>query len=210
MYVQSRCFINNNKDLKIAVNYFLWYNVLKGGVNMWFYLDLDGIDFHFRISKYRKSVQNIWDEQWCKVDLTLQSESWLNYQTSSEILLSCEVEQLCNKLSDLLSNQLQSKEELEFIEPDLSFILHPQKDLRLDPKYTYVAPGHEIVDISADICVHLWNGGLTANYISLCFGREDIEAFCSYLKLITNQFQIDDPSVKKLIDSDIIRINSLR
>ncbi len=174
---------------------------------MWFHLDLDGIDFHFRISKYRKSIQDIWDEQWCKVDLTLQSGSWLNYQTSSEMLLSCEVEELRNKLSVLLSNELQSPEELEFIEPDLSFILHPQKDLTLDPNYTYVAPGHEIVDIDADIHVHLWNGGLTANYISLCFGREDIEALRSYLDLVTNQIQANDPSIKKLIDSDIIRMD---
>ncbi len=174
---------------------------------MWFHLDLDGIDFHFRISKYRKSIQAIWDEQWCKVDLTLQSENWLNYQTSSEMLLSCEVEELRNKLSVLLSNELKSSEELEFIEPDLSLILNPQKDLSLDPNYTYVAPGHEIADIDADIHIHLWNGGLTANYISLCFGREDIEAFRSYLNLITNQIQSDDPSIKKLIDSDIIRMD---
>ena len=174
---------------------------------MWFHLDLDGIDFHFRISKYRKSIQDIWDEQWCKVDLTLQSCNWLNYQTSSEMLLSCEVEQLRAKLFDLISNKIESQEELEFIEPDLSFVLHPQKDLTLDPNYTYVAPGHEIVDIDADIHIHLWNGGLTANYISLCFGREDIEAFRSYLNLITNQIQSDDPSIKKLIDSDIIRMD---
>ena len=107
---------------------------------MWFHLELDGINFHFRISKYRKSIQDIWYEQWCKVDLTLQSGNWLNYQTSSEMLLSCEVEQLSVKLFDLISNKLESQEELEFIEPDLSFILNPQKDLTLDPSYTYVAP----------------------------------------------------------------------
>lgn len=174
---------------------------------MWFHLDLDGIDFHFRISKYRKSIQDIWDEQWCKVDLTLQSGNWLNYQTSSEMLLSCEVEQLSAKLFDLISNKLESQEELEFIEPDLSFILNPQKDLTLDPNYTYVAPGHEIADIDTEIHVHLWNGGLTSNFISLCFGREDIEALCSYLNLITNQIQSDDPTIKKLIDNDIIRVD---
>ena len=174
---------------------------------MWFHLDLDGIDFHFRISQYRKSIKDIWDEQWCKVDLTLQNGNWLNYQTSSEMLLSCEVEQLNAKLIDLLSNKLQSQEDLEFIEPDLSFILNPQKDLTLDPNYTYVAPGHEIVDIDVDVHVHLWNGGLTSNYISLSFGREDIEALDAYLKLITNQVQVDDPSIKKLIDNDIIRFD---
>ncbi len=173
---------------------------------MWFHLDLDGIEFHFRISQYKKSVQEIWDEQWCKVDLTLQSGNWLNYETSSDILLSCEVEELRNKLSSLLSNEIQSQEELEFIEPDISFVLNPQKDLTSDPNCMYVAPGHEIVDIDADIRVHLWNGGLTANYISLCLDREDIEALCSYLDLVTKQVEISHPSIKKLLDSDIIRI----
>ena len=130
----------------------------------------------------------------------------VNYETSSDILLSCEVEELRNKLSALLSNKIQSPEELEFIEPDLSFILHPQEDLTLNPKYSYVAPGHEIVDIDADICIHLWNGGLTANYISLRFDRENIESLCSYLDLVTKQVEISHPSIKKLLDSDIIRI----
>ena len=174
---------------------------------MWFHLDLDGIDFHFRISKYRKSIKDSWYDQWCNVDLILQSSNWLNYQASSEMLLCCEIEQLSTKLVDLLSNQLQSQEELEFIEPDLSFTLNPQKDLTLDTNYTYVAPGHEIADIDADIHFHLWNGGLTSNYISLRFNREDIEAFCSYLNLITNQVQTDDLTIKKLIDSDIIRVD---
>ena len=49
---------------------------------MWFHLDLDGIDFHFRISKYRKSIQDIWDEQWCKVDLTLQSGSTIEFSVA--------------------------------------------------------------------------------------------------------------------------------
>lgn len=174
---------------------------------MWFYLDLDGIEFHFRISGYKESVRDIWHEQWCAVDLTLQSRSWLNYKTSSDILLSFEVEELRDELSALLSNELQSPEELEFIEPDLSFVLNPQKDLTLDPKYTYVAPGHKIVDIDANIHIHLWNGSLTANYISLSFGRKDIEAFHSYLNLITNQVKVNDPSIKKLIDRDIIRMD---
>ena len=173
---------------------------------MWFHLDLDGIEFHFRISQYKKSIQEICDEQWCKIDLTLQSGNWLNYEISSDILLSCEVEALRNKLLELLSNKIHSQEELEFIEPDLSFILHPQEDLTLSPKYSYVAPDHEIADIDADIRIRLWNGGLTANYISLCLDREDIEALCYYLDLVTKQIKLDHPNIKKMLDNDIIRI----
>lgn len=60
---------------------------------------------NFRISQYKKSVQEIWDEQWCKVDLTLHSGNWLDYEITSDILLSYEVEELRNKLSALLSNK---------------------------------------------------------------------------------------------------------
>ena len=143
---------------------------------MWFHLDLDGIDFHFQISQYRQSNREIWEEHWCQVDLTLQSGNWLNYEISSSILLSCEVEELRDKLSQLLSNKIQSPEKLEFIEPDLSFVLHPQEDLTLN-----------------------------ANYISLRFDREDIECLRAYLDLVTKQIDFSNPSIKKLIDSDIIR-----
>lgn len=161
---------------------------------MWLHLDLEGIDFRFCISKYRKSNQNIWDDQWCKVDLSLQSGTWLNYQISSEILLSCEVEELYDKLHGLFSNKLQSSEELEFIEPDLSFILNPQKKL----------PTDSIIDIDVELRVHLWNDGLTANYISLYFDRKDIEEFYDYLRLVITQACSDDISAVKSSDKDII------
>ncbi len=173
---------------------------------MWLYLDLDGINFHFRISDYQKSTKTNYYDQWCKIDLTLQSENWLDYKISSSILLSYEVEILRNKLSALLFNKIKSTEELDFIEPDLSFVLNPQKDLTLDPNYTYVAPGHEIADIVTDLRVHLWDAGITENYISLCFDREDIEALYFYLSLLTKQIKEDDPSIKKYIESDIIRV----
>ena len=172
---------------------------------MWFHLELDGISFHFRISSYKKSIQDTEYEQWCNVDLTLQSGSWLNYQTSPISLLSCDIEELRDKLSDLLSNKLLSQEKLEFVEPDITFLLHPQKDLTLDPSFIYVAPEHKIEDINTDIHIHLWNGVLTENYISLRLGRKDMEALQSYLKLITHQIKMDDPSIKKLMESDIIR-----
>lgn len=66
---------------------------------MWLYLDLDGIDFHFRIENFRASSAENWDSEWCKVDLTLQAGNWLNYQqVSSETMLCKEVESIRNQI----------------------------------------------------------------------------------------------------------------
>ena len=173
---------------------------------MWLHLDLDGILFNFRIAKYRKSIPEIWDEQWCKTDLTLQNYNWLNYQTSSEMLLSCEVEKTRDKISDLLEDKIQTVEEISFIEPDLSFILRPKKDIRKDPDHVYVAPGYEILDIDSDMRVYFWNDGLTANYLSLCYNRNDLENLLTDMQLVTNEIPTDDKTVQKLITKDIIRI----
>jgi hypothetical protein len=172
-------------------------------------LDLDGIEFCFRITKYEKSnSENLYKlyDQWCIVELSLYSEKWLNYQISSEILLACEVEEIRDKISDLLEDRIQEQEILEFIEPDLTFELNPKKNLCEDPKYTYIAPGHEIVDIDADLHIHFWNDGLTANYLSLCFGRDELECLLVYLRYITNEIQNDDEMLQKLIADDVIRI----
>lgn len=173
---------------------------------MWLHLDLDGVELHFCVTRYRRSSPEKWDQQWCTVDLTLRSDNWLCYQISSEILLASEVEEMRDRISDLLEDKIQAVEEIEFIEPDLTFVLSPKKDLREDPKYTYIAPGHEIADIDADLHIHFWNGGLTANYLSLSFDRNDLECLLTYLQCITHEISKDDKAVQELIASDTIRI----
>lgn len=173
---------------------------------MWLYLDLDGIEFHFCVANYTKSIYEKWDIQWCKVELTIQSEKWLNYQISSDILLACEVENIQDKISDLLEDKIKAQEIMEFIEPDLTLVLNPKKDLRNTSRYSYAAPGYESADIDAELQIHFWNDGLTANYLSLCFDRKDLECLLIYLRCITNKIGKDDESVQKLIKNDIIRI----
>ena len=68
-----------------------------------------------------------------------------------------------------------------------------------DSRYIYVRPGHENVDIDAELKVSFWNGYLTANYLSLCLAREDILDFITYLKVITNQISETDEHVQVLL-----------
>ena len=74
---------------------------------MWLKIDLDGIDFHFRITNYRKRDTESWYEQWCTVDITLQSPKWLDYQISSDILLSSEIEDIRDSIMRLLQGEIQ-------------------------------------------------------------------------------------------------------
>ena len=152
-------------------------------------LDLDGIEFRFRITKYEKSnSENLYKlyNQWCIVELSLRSGSWLNYQISSEVLLSYEVEEIRDKISDFLEDKIQLQEELGFVEPDLTFIINPKVDI--------------------DLQIHFWDEGLTANYLSLCFDRNNLECLLVYLRYITKEIQTDDEMLQKLIADNVIRI----
>ena len=156
---------------------------------MQLYLDLDGIEFRFRITKYEKSISdNLYKlyDQWCIVELSLHSGNWLNYQISSEILLAYEVEKIRDKISDFLEDKIQLQEELGFVEPDLTFIIYPKVDI--------------------DLQIHFWDEGLTANYLSLCFDRKNLECLLAYLRYITNEIQTDDEMLQKLIADNVIRI----
>ena len=166
---------------------------------MWLKLNLDGTILYFNVRGYRKSTDSNWTDEWCSVEINVRSGNWLSYSQSGELLLACEVEEILSLFKDLIEDKITESKEVEFIEPDFKFILNPKKDLRDDPRYTYVKPGHEIVDIDAEFRVFFWDGGLTANYLSLRMDREDITAFITYLSVITKQINKADDSVQSLI-----------
>ena len=171
---------------------------------MWLKLDLEGIMFHFRIRDYKKSSQE-WEGEWSREDLILQSKEWLNYQISDdELLLMCEVEELCTKIESLLADHIMSVETMECIEPDLTFVFHPKADLRDNPKYTYVAPGHEIVDIDMELVVAFWDDGLTGNRLSMTLDRSALEKLLCYLKLVMGKNQSTNEDVQKLVSQGVI------
>ena len=52
--------------------------------------------------------------------------------------------------------------------------------------------------------VNLWNEGLTCNYFSTTFNKEEIEIFYLYLSLITNKISKDNDKINNLITAGII------
>ena len=175
---------------------------------MWLKLDLDGIEVSMQIKNYIESTREDWDSEWCKTDFSFVSEDWLNYHRENyEVFLAREIEEIASRLDDLLHDRMEKPTEYECIEPDFSFVFRPKKDLRTDPRYTYVRPGEEIVDIDADWKVSFWHDGLTANFLSVTLGHKDIEHLLVYLRLVMGTLDEGSPDVARLIDAGIIYNN---
>lgn len=172
---------------------------------MWFNLDLCGINMYLRIKGYEPSNKDKWDIQWCNVDFSFVCESLLNYRRDNdEVLLSCEIEELSYLLDELLSDRLSEIKSMECIEPDFQFVLHPKRDLRKDPKYAYIKKGYEIADIYMEMKIFFWDDGLTDNFLSIKFYREDIQYLRNYLFLIIEKIDKNHQCIVDMIKKGIL------
>lgn len=167
---------------------------------MWLKMNLEGIEFRFRIAGYKKSTRDNCYDEWCKVDLAVRAESWLDYHVeASEMLLAMEVETLKDAIDDLLDDRLEQPAELGFVEPDIEFELYPREDLRNNPRFLYIKPGREMSGIYMELVISFWHDGLTANRLVLGFGQDDMEKLECYLKYIIGLVNEDDPMVQKMM-----------
>lgn len=152
---------------------------------MCFDVDICGIVVHLRVNGYEASSEKDWDNQWCKCDFAFRSGDWLNYhKEDEEILLSCEIEELEKCLTKLLNDELEKNMDIQCIEPDFHFSLHPKRDLRKDPNYLYIQKGCEIADIYMEWKVYFWNEGLTDNHLNVTLGRDEIIILRDYLSSV--------------------------
>lgn len=171
----------------------------------WFKIDLNGIVAQIRINSYQKSTHENWDSQWCDVGFSFSSGEWLNYNRDHDaILLSCEVEELADKIQKLLNDELTEIEEVICIEPDFKFILQPKKDLRENPRYAYVRDGYEFQDVYMEWKIFFWNEGLTDNYLSLTIDRTDLQYLLNYLLLVKGNLKKDSDEIIAMINSGFL------
>lgn len=170
---------------------------------MWIKFDLQGMLFNLKIEGY-KPYQDV-DGQWTNDSFSFKFQDTINYKKDNyEAILSCEVDDIIKYLKELLDDKMTESKEYGCIEPDFEFVFSPKFDVRNDPNCLYAKPGTEIIDIDLQLKVNLWDDGLTNNYFSTTFGREEIEQLYIYLMLISNRIKKDDEQVQKLIDKGII------
>ena len=144
-------------------------------------LDLCGIQLDFAVHNYKPSAENDRFTKWCNVDFHIRSGNWLNFQIDGELLMNDEVDEILSRIEDILDGSVGDPSVWECVEPDFRFTFHPPKDLTKDPRYAYIAPGHEIEDIKLEWSVYFWNEGLTENRLTLVLSRRDIVALQQYL-----------------------------
>jgi len=148
-------------------------------------LDVYGMKVSLGIKDYKVSNRETWDSDWCRCDFVFKFGDIIDYQRfDNEVLLSDEVVDLEEKLSLLLEDKIDEVTEVKFIEPDFIFMLHPKRDLREDPKYTYIREGYEIEDILVEWKIYFWNGGLTDNHLTVTLSRKHIVELRDYLKSV--------------------------
>lgn len=168
--------------------YFTKDSLLMESDRMGLEMNIDGIQVKLEIRGYVLSDRKDWDREWCQLDYSFSSGEWLNYSKKNDpMLLSCEIDTLVQALTDLLDNKITEKQEVSFLDPDFEFELSPSFDLRNNPKFIYVEPGCEIIDISLDWRVFFYHEAATANFLSVTLDRNDIRQFLDYLISIQNK-----------------------
>ena len=170
---------------------------------MWIKFDLDGMIFELKIKNYIPNQTLNGD--WVEISHNFRFYDIINYSVNrEELLLNYEVDKIRDYMENLLNDKLNINKEYEGIEPDFCFIFKPKYYLNDIPGVLYVKPGQETVDISMELKVNLWDGGLTANYFSMTFYRDEIEQFYLYLSLITKKIGIEDYRIQKLLENGVI------
>ena len=52
--------------------------------------------------------------------------------------------------------------------------------------------------------INLWDGGLTDNYFSTTFDKNDLRVLRDYLRLVIGKLDKNSPEIKKYVDSGLI------
>lgn len=136
-------------------------------------LDVSGILFSFEIKDYSRKNRTEYGCTWCQVNFSLVAENWLNYEIkNAEVMTAEEIDELTERLQRLLNGELREPEKVGLIEPDFILHLYPDQTNQSEPVMEWR--------------VYFWDGerGLTANYLSLNFGKAEMEALLSYLKTV--------------------------
>lgn len=133
---------------------------------------LDGINVNLEITGYRKSSVSNWAEEWCQVNLGIDSK-YINYKVEGPLLLCSEIENIFEKLCALVSNNLPRREHMFFADPVIEMRLRPALENE---------DGDGQVDMYLIVNLEDDQGVVTANNLQILLGAEDVEKFRKYIK----------------------------
>lgn len=89
---------------------------------------------------------------WSTIRLGVEN-SYMHYDDCGELLQKYEVDEIIEKLEALLYDQIVEREELSFIEPDITMCLYPAH-VNLPSKRCSYASGHSASECCLDITLH--------------------------------------------------------
>lgn len=162
-------------------------------------LKASGIDIILRINGYTSPKMTNKDEYdcWCDCSLILRSHSngehWLNYRVEhKELMLSCEVDSLADRLDRLLAGEFKKQQLMSLIEPDIQFVFHPKQTIKKgdntsnEEKVVYVRDKVVEVPPQLDFIINFWdnNGALSANYLTITLDEGEIRRLLEHLRFI--------------------------
>lgn len=151
------------------------------------YLKIDNFtELIMKIKRTHKEEKN-WDDKWCEVTLEIKNE-YFNYKTfNNELLLESEIEILIKEFNKLVNGKLLKNETIEFIEPDLVFILEPSEKAK-----------NGLVDMRVNL---FQDGALSADYYNLCLDIEEVKQIMGYLNNVIPTVNIENDTYKNINDS---------
>lgn len=168
-------------------------------------LDLCDVDMQLKVRNWKSpNSDEDWSADWTEVELSLHG-SYLNYDCDGELLMSAEVSDLCCALDELLTGKMKKDCSMSFAEPDIEFGFRTAKRLYDIPGKIIYRDGYKDVDCYLDMHINFWcKGGLGSNTFSMVLDRQEIEAFCVYLKTVVGTLSEDAPIVKELLQKGML------
>lgn len=153
-----------------------------------FQRNIDGIQVELTLWDYLPEKWDDFDVHWCKCNFSFRADHWLDYHRENEEIILCgEVTKLEELLTQLLDHQITESFEHELIEPDFSFFFYSSRNAQKNSS-TYAL---------LEWRVHFWEDGLTANYLSVTLGDDDITALRDYFREIIRSVPAPENARKK-------------
>lgn len=151
---------------------------------MWINFDLNGMLLKLKIDNYNNN------NEYVDISFEYRFKDIINYKKDNQKVLLCkDIDSIKEMTKSLLDKTLQKDDSYYCYEPDFSFDFIGGQWLKIN--------------------TYLWNNEdrttqITNNTISTTLELKEIEQFYNYLRLITNEIDINNLDIKEMLDNNII------